>query len=354
MRKPRSSNLALMWGRYAGFLGQTSKIVDRSRPNIRRFHVTPQRPFVDHCQVQTHALISSLHDITGLPWAASIPLAAVVFGGIVMFPIDYSLRKQLQAQRLLVPQLEKARQFVIQEISKPKYNDLNAQEKDKLLARSMRRNRRLIYHKHGLWRSMLLLLPLRFPIWLATMECLRCMTGVDEGLFGLIGKSLTGGQATASGMSNTNIIPIEHSFAVEGMLWFPNLLLPDTALLLPFILSATLFAIGSVSFITASSVQENAASPKIRSLTVGIRRSRVTKTLALVAGPATLKFPSAMLLYWICSSISGLCSKYFAGRLLPIANPAAPARSAPSFKKQQFRGPTMEELRNQQKKQKKR
>lgn len=54
--------------------------------NVRGISTTPHRPFLDGCFVQTHSLISGIHGMTGLPWAATIPLVAFIVRLVIVFP----------------------------------------------------------------------------------------------------------------------------------------------------------------------------------------------------------------------------------------------------------------------------
>ena len=44
--------------------------------SARKFSASTRRPFLDECLLGTHTLISGVHNMTGLPWAATIPLTA--------------------------------------------------------------------------------------------------------------------------------------------------------------------------------------------------------------------------------------------------------------------------------------
>ena len=57
--------------------------------NARTFSATQRRPFLDECLVQTHSLIVGIHDITGLLWAATIPLVAFLVRLIIVFPTHF-------------------------------------------------------------------------------------------------------------------------------------------------------------------------------------------------------------------------------------------------------------------------
>lgn len=92
----------------------------------------------------------------------------------------------------------------------------------------------------------------------------------------------------------------EPSLAYEGALWFPNLLLPDPTLTLPFILSASMIA--NVSY--QKRLIPNPSKWQTRFF-------NAFKLMALAAAPLTLQVPTALLIYWISSSLFGLAHFVF-------------------------------------------
>ncbi|KAL9027428.1 MAG: hypothetical protein Q9196_004047 [Gyalolechia fulgens] len=115
-------------------------------------------------------------------------------------------------------------------------------------------------------------------------------------------------------------VPIEPSLATEGALWFPDLLVPDPHLILPFILSATMFA--NISY------QERTA--KKTGLTPGAFQRRLGnafKIVVLAVGPLTLAVPSAIHVYWISSSAFALASNIVLNWYSPTVQPRKPKRA---------------------------
>ncbi len=327
--------------------------------NVRSFHATSRCCFVEECLVQTHTLINGLHNLTGLPWAASIPLTALLTRALVILPIQrYSYTINMRQLRLQ-PSMEEAVSAAQATLSK------TARDKEDITLATLARVVRQKFRKeHGIQRWKRHLSIIQFPIWFVVMETLGRMAGTEHGMLGLVWRSITGGRSPDLGTSDAAAIPIESSFVAEGMLWFPNLLLPDPSLLLPFMLSATLVTSANlfsqrVSSPASTRPREVVLSLPIRRKAYGLRLSRLRKLLALAAGPATLQFPSAMTLYWIssalCSIISLLISsflktfdsKYIYLSSMPSADPIARNRRTLPSAKQRFRGPTMQDLRNQ-------
>ena len=174
------------------------------------------------------------------------------------------------------------------------------------------------------------------------METIRQLCG-EEGMLDLATRSVVAKTTPDSGIEHDNFLPIEQSFATEGVLWFPNLFLPDPTIILPFILSGVVFACVHHN----SKVIRSAETDK--TLIAGIRREmNILKLGSLAVVPATLLFPSPMLLYWITSALCGLVWDIILYRLLnPKRNP--PGVEVTS-KGQQFRGPKMQDLPSHKKK----
>ena len=172
------------------------------------------------------------------------------------------------------------------------------------------------------WKNTLHLL--QFPVWLAVIETLRRMCGAGEGLLGM-GSNLfretsveTDRESTLETLSSS-IVPVEPSLADEGALWFPDLLAPDPLLLLPFLLSGTLFA--NLHIMTRSKVRDG------RQSSIMVQRfEKAMKIVALAVGPLMLQVPSALLLYWISSSMTAIVTKFLTDRLISFRKPPEPCK----------------------------
>lgn len=177
-----------------------------------------------------------------------------------------------------------------------------ARKKNEMIHREPPKVLRKFRREHGLhiWKNYSMLL--RLPTWLVVIETLRRMAWMEQGMLGLVWKSIAGRHSPGSGTSDLTVIPIESSSVAEGMLWFPNLLLPDTSLLLPFMLSATLLTYSCLFAVRIQNPFSN-QDPEpgivvcIKNKAYGLRLSRLQKVLALAAWPATFQFPSAVSLY---------------------------------------------------------
>ncbi|KAG4443389.1 hypothetical protein IFR05_001178 [Cadophora sp. M221] len=188
-----------------------------------------------------------------------------------------------------------------------------------------RAKREEIYERHGcgMWKNYLSLAQL--PIFLSVMEALRKMCGSNQGILGIM---IGGNNITEAGVDNTYAvltsdglvetvisIPLETSLATEGALWFPNLLLADPHLVLPFVLSGTIL-LGIIS-------------GRTRYAAMGVWRQRFFRGMgvaALCVGPLVLNVPSALLVYWISSSGAAYLQAVLLDRFMPIPKSVAPCK----------------------------
>jgi mitochondrial inner membrane protein COX18 len=186
------------------------------------------------------------------------------------------------------------------------------------LIHKLRRKRKEIYQRWGcgLWKNYLGLA--QVPVFLVTMEALRAMAGAQQGWWGMItgsGNVETDPETvlTAEGLTGAALIPVESSFATEGALWFPNLLLADPQLVLPFMLSGAIM----LNLFGHSTVA------------LGRWQTRFRRSMGIVAlaiGPLLIDVPSALVLYWVSSSVLAYGQSLLLERLMPIKKPVAPCK----------------------------
>jgi len=127
------------------------------------------------------------------------------------------------------------------------------------------------------------------------------MCGKESGLLGMMAARF-GGDDSASAVVEKGI-PIEQSFATEGALWFPDLLAADPQMVLPFMLSGAIL-------LNLSNAEGNTIWQKRLKRSLGI--------VGLALGPLTLQLPSAMLIYWISSSMLAYIQAAVLDRVMPI------------------------------------
>ena len=125
------------------------------------------------------------------------------------------------------------------------------------------------------------------------METLRQMTGTQDGFFRLAGRSFKGSQGLELRFVDTSVVPVEHSLATEGAMWFHNLLLPDPNLILPFVLFGVLFFGAFKTGIHMILMPTLGATGRIFSLASWINRNsmRVKKIFPLCSRPSHTPVP---------------------------------------------------------------
>jgi len=314
-------------------------------PSHRTFHASPRPQFVDPALVlsSTHDFLNFLHSSTGLPWGATLPLIALIMRVSVILPVSIYSRRKLQKTAEMLPLLQAWQHQASRSIMKANPHGTPGYV-EKQVQRAHQRKRAELSKRRGVQRWKIFLPPvLQIPIWLVVMETLRGMCGMTKGFFGSIAlpdavKTATsdawatvgdkspdmtlvqgsdGTDILASGISRIGMDP---SFATEGMLWFPNLLMPDPYLWLPVLLSS----------VTVLNIIKSPQSPRetYNNLTTGNKRMyRGLIGIGILLGPAVASFPSAILLYWVSSASLGFIQNMLLERFMPIRPRIVPCKS---------------------------
>ena len=301
------------------------------RPSTRAFHASAPRkdPLVDAILYLPHEMMSLIH--TAVPWYAAIPLSAFIARGLLVTTAGAYARSLL------------ARYVGLQ----PLRQALASQKRDEMLQRSTFRTtkeatlaiqnevkkvaRALDERWNTTLRGQISWTAAQIPIFFAMAETIRQKCGAHDGLMGM-GIAAIKGEGTTmvnkSGELVARVTPsawFDPSLATEGMLWFPDLLVPDPTGVLPFIASGIMFA---NIYMTKNAPPSDAKWPNV------IRRTLLF--VALLIGPLCQELPAALMLYW-CSSTTSvmlwnvwLDRKYPAPRgytacKRPLVMPPAPA-----------------------------
>jgi inner membrane protein COX18 len=291
----------------------------------RAFHASPRPQFVTEVVTElvttSHSALTSIHSLTGLPWAYSIPLFALLLRTTLILPLSITTRFANRKQVALAPLLQAWRHTLRVETMK-EVGHLGPVMAQRTLIEKMRMKRKEIYKRWGcgLWKNYLAIL--QMPVFLAVMEALRNMCGARQGWFGMItgwadgasDASSPGGNVdgviTGDGLLAPSPIGLEESLATEGALWFPNLLEADPQLILPFMLSASIL-------LNLFGHQKVALGPW------QTRFRRGMGVAALCVGPIMIHVPSALALYWVSSSLMAYGQALLIDWAIPIAKPVA-------------------------------
>ncbi len=222
------------------------KIRQTATLNVRNFSASPRRPFLDECLVQTHTFISAIHDMTGLPWAASIPLTAILVRVAILIPIDTYCRSVAGKRAKLYSQFHEARPAMEKKI-KQEHRHKSPSEVQEIQDKALDHAWRRVIKQSRLQAWTNIISFVKVPIWLTMMETIRRMMGAEDGMLSLTAKSLTAlkGKQNPGPGTTDELIPVEPSLATEGMFWFEDLMVPDPLLILPFALSGIMFMVYS-------------------------------------------------------------------------------------------------------------
>ena len=221
----------------------------------------------------------------------------------------------------LYPRLEESRTAIEKKV-RQEHGDKSPREREEIQVRKVTHawSRMVKQNRAQNWKTYIPLI--KIPIWFTMMETIRRMTGTEHGMLSLIAKPLTAlkGKENPGLGTMDELIPIEPSLATEGMLWFNNLSIPDPTIILPFALSGIVFTffsarINNVEVLPGLSMPREQA---LRTQSWNQWKNRTIKLGAFAIGPATLMFPSAMLLYWFSSTLAALTIGYLWQKLPPI------------------------------------
>ncbi|RDL37990.1 Uncharacterized protein BP5553_05423 [Venustampulla echinocandica] len=284
-----------------------SKVFLKPRPSNRAFHASPRPQFLETVILPVHSLFEGVHTLTGLPWVYSIPLAALSIRTIFVLPISIYTRRITQKQAALAP-LVQSWDYQLRKDAIKEVGHLGPSSTTAVVLKKLRQKRKELYRRWSceLWKGFLPIIQL--PVFLVAVECLRKMCGTHEGLLGLLVASISGGDPTVlvdGAMTLKDLF--EPGFITGGALWFPDLTKADPELRLPFILSGVMLF--SLVRFSRSNLPSSVWQKRIRG---------IMATMALAAGPLLLNMPSAMLVYWISSSVIAQAQGFLLNKLMPI------------------------------------
>lgn len=260
-------------------------------PSYRAFHASPRPRFLETIIAPTYSLFEGVHSLTGLQWAYTIPLTALVIRTFFTLPISIYTRRVQQKQAALLPVINAWTNTLSKEAMQQS-GHLGPVAAQTAVLKKLRKKRKEILQRGGVsnWKNFLPFLHL--PILLTAIETLRMMSGADVGLLGHL----------ASGFSSAYSVPFisptssltawfEPSLANEGMLWFKDLTVADPEGRLSYILSGALLI--NIWDFGKKAAREPSVWQK--------RLQRALIAMACVAGPALSPLPSGILIYWISS-----------------------------------------------------
>ncbi|OOF97018.1 hypothetical protein ASPCADRAFT_514062 [Aspergillus carbonarius ITEM 5010] len=284
---------------------------------VRHFHPTRPAPLINEALQLSSAFLHSVHDITHLPWALSIPLSALIVRMSVAMPLQIYTKIQALREREAIPLILTWHRHIKRDIFPDKTPPTPAQRQAvmrEFLAKRRNVHRRLRIPRF--WKPMNFV---QLPIWISIMESLRAMSGNAGGLvpwlLSLI-RPETADPATT--------LAIEPSLATEGALWFPDLLAGDPTGMLPLALSLSILLNVHLGWKTKP-LKNMAELPKVemyKQLTFRGLRFFI-QVLALNVGLSSYvsEMPTALMIYWITSTNIATMQTFILDRILVPAKP---------------------------------
>lgn len=318
-----------------------------ARPPTRAFHASAPRqgPILDAVLHLPHEVMTLIH--AQVPWYATIPISAFLLRAALVTSFG-SWARSLMARYIGLQPLRQAlarqkHDEAMRQLSK----EGGARTPKEAKQRTMGAVKTVVAELDSRWKVTIKgqvgWTLLQLPVFFTMAELIRKMCGARDGLLALAASSLDtvkgtvkgwfggGGAAdstdpldaspttttdvtgTAEALSAPDALSVtstlhdttalsnveglatspffEPSLATEGMLWFPNLILPDP--FLPFIVSGLMFS--NIYFTKNAPTTE-------KNWPNAIRRSLLA--LSLFIGPLCQGLPAGLMLYWVSSTTS--------------------------------------------------
>lgn len=285
--------------------------------SIRHFHASRPNQLINEAVVLAHDLLDGVHSVTGLPWAASIPLTAILVRLTIATPLQiWSVSNARKIQKLSPLMVAWGKLYQGSVLNAARANGLYispgvAQTQANML---FEKKRKAMYKRWKvLWWTRYMPL-LQLPVWLAMMESIRRMVGMSGGLLSIV-------QGWVEGSPTAPNIPVVQSFSTEGALWFTDLLAADPYGALPVILSAAVFT--NVTWGWKVKTPEEIAKMHFRRQRILARVSGILKRSfqfsALLLWPVMTysEIPAGMLIYWISSTVFATAQTQIIPKVLP-------------------------------------
>ncbi|CCU74463.1 unnamed protein product [Blumeria hordei] len=273
---------------------------------FRSFHATTPNFFYHETLQTTHALIQSVHLVTGTSWSLTIPLVALLVRASTSLPIAVIQQKALARRVMLIPILQAWKHSFRKEALR-EVGHLGPKRLQRALDAKLKGKRKELFKQYNCARWKMFLGALQIPIFFGVLDVWRRMANMRL-------TTLTKLISPDTMSANSPIIPIEPDLATEGMLWFQNLLLADPQMVLPFLLSGTMLL---NIFAT-----QNLQTTRQGRWQVIIRRCM--GVVALCAGPMLMHIPCVLLLYWISNSLLNFVQYWLIARMIPVSYPLPP------------------------------
>lgn len=270
---------------------------------VRGFHQTRPAPFINEVLDGTSAFVHGVHSVSHLPWVLSLPLTAFLVRMTVALPLQIFTKVQARKDSDLSPILTAWRQHHQRRAALDSSSKrLLPSQLTAMVTRNLKEQHKSLRQRWGVYRFWRPANFLQMPVWIAVMESIRAMSGIDRGLVPYLLSKL---EPSSSSESSALHLAVEPSLATEGALWFPDLLAGDPTGILPTLLTVSILANVRAGW-KAPKMKEIADLPRLEMTkhlsTIGLRT--FIQALALNIGVASYWYgmPAALMVYWITST----------------------------------------------------
>lgn len=285
-----------------------------------------------------HEMMALIH--TQVPWYAAIPASAFLLRAALVTSFGTWARSLMARYIGLQPLRQALARQKRDQVLKQMHKEGGARSPKEAKQRTMGEVKRVVTELDNRWkvtlRGQISWTLIQIPVFFTMAEVIRKMCGARDGLLALTASSLKGVKewfgarapdsasadvasdavATSDALSAPDAVSIasalhdttvpmhadglaamstspffEPSLATEGMLWFPNLILPDP--FLPFIVSGLMFS--NIYFTKNAPTSEKNWPNAIRRVLLGV---------SLLIGPLCQNLPAGLMLYWAGSTTS--------------------------------------------------
>jgi len=226
----------------------------------------------------TQDYLSWLHDVTSLPWWGTVLLTTVTLRTFVTFPLIIYQNHVMARLENLQPEIKEIAMALKKEtdMAVRMYN-LSEKEAKNMYRRSLKEQvKKLIIRENCHPAKSGLVIWFQIPMWVCVSFALRNMT-------------------KSASYSNPAAMATYLEFSTGGLLWFPDLTLPDPSFILPFLVGATNLVIVEVHSLRKLELT------KFQKI-----MTYLTRGISLILIPIAMAAPSCISFYWLCSSAVGL------------------------------------------------
>lgn len=289
----------------------------RDRPGARHLSVSASRAgpaeFLQSVSASPPVLavqegLVTLHDVTGLPWWATILVSTVAARGLITLPLGLYQNYILAKFENLRPEMDAVVVDIKKEmgaaVRKYQWDEKRAK---RVFTKAVKTQMSELIAKHNCHPLKAgLVLWFQFPFWIGLSMSLRNLSW-----------ALPARDAAAQ--------LVRLQMAVGGVMWFPNLAAADPTLVLP-----VLFALCNLCAIEVGVLSRVQPGTRLQRWMTNLVRG-----VTIIVVPVAAQLPSAVVFYWTISSFCGLLSNL--ALMSPSLRRAAGVPLSPSQQQRPYR-----------------